>query len=327
MRITDVDRVPRVKITDVDSIPRRNTDVAAYRGELRMSTAFRGGIRMLPRTTEDYGCGQLMDMFNKHPGIPGLFVAALSCAALSTLSSFVSSLSAIVYEDIIKVNKPNIGDRTAAKLSRFLTFAFGAVALGTTFLISVLPGTVISLFQSLMGCLDGPTCAIFILAVGFKRATTKGILVGTFCGIALTFWINLGKLFGDLPPNPTLPAGPTHNCDLYFTSNQTTLEYSNFETTSSPVVNATTTVVVESELTVLEQIYNISYMLISLVGFTVTIIVGIIVSLLTTPPEKVDERCIFSFRKHIVEELFGKDATAPSDLTDEEMKFLRRPTP
>ena len=253
----------------------------------------------------------VMDIFQTIPGLPGLFVAALSCAALSTLSSFLSSLSAIVYEDIFKVKHPDFAAHAATNVARLLTFAFGAVAMGATFLISVLPGTILSLFQGLVGCLDGPTCAIFILAAASRRTTTKGILAGTVCGMVLAFWINVGKLFADLPPDPTLPSGPTDGCDAYIGRNSSLSE--RFLTTSSSSLisnspmgtNSTTPHYTEEpELSPLDQLYSISFMLISLTGFLTTIIVGTVVSLFTKPMVNVDERCIFSFRKHIVEELF-----------------------
>ena len=257
----------------------------------------------------------VMDIFKSLPGLPGLFVAALSCAALSTLSSFLSSMSAIVYEDIIRVRRPDVTAHGSTNIARGLTFVFGAVAMFATFLISVLPGTIISLFQGLVGCLDGPTCAIFVLAAASKRTTTKGILAGTVSGMALAFWINVGKLFASLPPDATLPPGPTHGCDSYIgrnisipggDSNFTAVVSTNAYTVNMYSNSSTIENVDSSDLSPFDELYRTSYMLISLIGFLTSITVGSVVSCFTTPPLKVDERCIFNFRKHIMEELFTK---------------------
>ena len=44
----------------------------------------------------------IMELFHDMPGLPGLFIAALAAASLSTISSGLSSLAAVTYEDIIK---------------------------------------------------------------------------------------------------------------------------------------------------------------------------------------------------------------------------------
>ena len=257
----------------------------------------------------------VMDIFRSLSGLTGLFVATLLCAALSTLSSFLNSMSAIVFEDIIKVRRPDVTAHKSTNIARVLTFVFGAVSMVATFLISVLPGTIVSLFLGIVGCLDGPMCAIFVLAAASKRTTTKGILVGTISGMALAFWINAGKMFSNLPPDATLPPGPTHGCDSYIGRNHsilggdaslTTVVTTNDYTLTMVSNNSSTHAAESNDLSPFDELYRTSYMLISLIGFLTSITVGSIVSCFTTPQLEVDERCIFSFRKHIIEELFTK---------------------
>ncbi|GFR80272.1 sodium-coupled monocarboxylate transporter 1 [Elysia marginata] len=54
----------------------------------------------------------VMDIFAKLPGMPGLFLASLFSASLSTLSSGLSSLAALTWADIFK---PLIGDISEIK--------------------------------------------------------------------------------------------------------------------------------------------------------------------------------------------------------------------
>lgn len=44
----------------------------------------------------------VMDMLSGYPGIPGLFIAGVFSAGLSTISATVNSLAAVILEDFIK---------------------------------------------------------------------------------------------------------------------------------------------------------------------------------------------------------------------------------
>ncbi|XP_052783067.1 sodium-coupled monocarboxylate transporter 2-like [Mya arenaria] len=245
----------------------------------------------------------VLELFGDLPGLPGLFIAALSSAAFSTLSSCLSSLSAIAYEDILKVRNPNVSSQVATNISRLVTVLFGVIALAVTFLISTLPGSIISLFSSFVACMDGPTCAIFMLSAFSRRVTTKGVLFGAMCGMSISLWLNLGKLFSDIPADIPLPAGPTDSCSI--TSNLTSLnsltpnEYSTVtymphEETSTAFVHAT------HSLSGLQELYRVSYMYYSFIGFTISFVVGFLASLCCEAPKRVDNRCLFAFRKHVL---------------------------
>jgi len=44
----------------------------------------------------------VMDMLSDYPGVPGLFIAGIFSAGLSTISATVNSLAAVILEDYIK---------------------------------------------------------------------------------------------------------------------------------------------------------------------------------------------------------------------------------
>lgn len=261
----------------------------------------------------------VLELFKHQPGLSGLFIAALSSAALSTLSSCLSSLSAVTYEDIIKSKFPGMHPYKATKLSKLVVLCYGFISMGLAFAISQIPGSVIAIFASFMGCMDGPVCAIFVLSAMFRRATTKGVLAGAICGMGLSFWINIGSQFSGLPTYPYMSPGPVNQCYVY--TEESFENVSNFSsyvienTTDSSLLrtniwlNASTTLAmpeVDSKThSPLEKMYSISYILFSFIGFITSVVVGSLVSLCTSPPEKLDEKSLFSFRKHFVEELFG----------------------
>ncbi|XP_053376482.1 sodium-coupled monocarboxylate transporter 1-like [Mercenaria mercenaria] len=257
----------------------------------------------------------VLEIFQNQPGLSGLFIASLSSAALSTLSSCMSSLSAITYEDIIKIKFPGMHPYKAIRIAKFLVLLYGLVAMGLAFAISQIPGSVSAIFASFMGCMDGPVCAIFVLSAMFRRATTKGVFLGAVCGMVASFWINMGSLFSGLPSYPYLLSGPTDQCYMYEGKQSKNISIlhmhamENVTNTRLSIVNVSTTMSAADDtssdsMSPLAKIYSTSYIMFSFIGFMTSLIIGFLASLLTTPPKQFDERCLFSFRKHFVEELF-----------------------
>ena len=69
----------------------------------------------------------VIELFHNIPGVTGLFIASLSSAALSTLSSCLSSLSAITYDDVIKVIYPDNENEKATRLSKIVVLFYGLI--------------------------------------------------------------------------------------------------------------------------------------------------------------------------------------------------------
>ena len=267
----------------------------------------------------------VLDLFKDMPGLAGLFTASLSSAALSTMSSCLSSLSAVTYEDIIKVKFPDMKAYRATQYSKIIVVMYGLIALGLAFGASVIPGSVVSIFVSFMGCFDGPLVATFLLSTMFRKATSKGVITGAICGSAVVFWINIGNRFSGLPPYPYLPPGPTDQCAAYLNpsylniSEPTVHPFSYNITQTMYTATKTSTIQYStnrdtSNLSLLEKsIYSLSYQVLSLVGMVTALIISIPVSLCTRPPKTLDERCLFSFRKHILDDVCCKKSDTNND--------------
>ncbi|XP_045173763.1 sodium-coupled monocarboxylate transporter 2-like [Mercenaria mercenaria] len=264
----------------------------------------------------------VLDLFQQLPGLAGLFTASLSSAALSTMSSCLSSLSAVTYEDIIKIKFPDMHPYKATKLSKLLVLMYGLIAMGLAFAVSLIPGSVVAIFDSFMGCLDGPIAAIYLLSMMYRKATTKGVITGAICGSAIAFWLNIGSHFSEVPTYPYLPSGPTDQCGIYgksgfsnvsahafyhFTDNLTSLTVN-----QQMIISTIATDENARNLSVLETIYSISFVLFSLISMVTSIVIGFLVSLCTSPPEKLDGRCLFSFKKHVIEELRVQKSSSAS---------------
>ncbi|XP_046554579.1 sodium-coupled monocarboxylate transporter 2-like [Haliotis rubra] len=81
----------------------------------------------------------VMDILGHIPGIPGVFVSCIFSGSLSTISSSLNALGAIIPCDIIKPYCcPNLSDRSMTILSKVIVFIFGGVAIGLAVLASQL---------------------------------------------------------------------------------------------------------------------------------------------------------------------------------------------
>lgn len=88
----------------------------------------------------------VMDIFDSTPGMPGVFLAALFSASLSTLSSGLNSLPTILWEDFIK---PHCGARfsevQATMFGKILVVVFGSLAIGFAYLAYLLGGPIVQM--------------------------------------------------------------------------------------------------------------------------------------------------------------------------------------
>ena len=60
----------------------------------------------------------VMDVGGKIPGLPGLFIAGIFSAALSTMSSNLNTLSGTIYEDFLRHRLPNATEKTASNIMK-----------------------------------------------------------------------------------------------------------------------------------------------------------------------------------------------------------------
>lgn len=95
----------------------------------------------------------------------GLFVAGIFSAALSSLSTCLNSMAAIVLEDFYKpfANQP-LSEKQTSYLMRSVVLVVGVISLALVFVVEHL-GTVLQLSMSLGGVTCGPTFGIFTMGL------------------------------------------------------------------------------------------------------------------------------------------------------------------
>lgn len=126
----------------------------------------------------------VMDVLGKFPGMPGLFVAGVFSAALSSLSTYLNSLSAVVLEDFVKPNiKKELSEMATAIIMRSVVVVFGLSSLGLVYVVEKL-GMVLQLSATLQSILYGPMLGIFTTGMLMpwinEKVKERGILTVEF---------------------------------------------------------------------------------------------------------------------------------------------------
>lgn len=197
-------------------------------------------------------------------GIPGLFIAGVFGAALSSLSVVLNSTSAVLYEDILKgVFKINPSERNASLFVKGSILILGALAMGCLFIVEKLGG-ILGVATSLSAIAAGTTFGVFFLGMLVPWANTKGALIGAICGAFMSGWVSIGS-------QAMVASGLLASQKLDVLVDQCPPELGNITATISPVID-------ESEVFAL---YRLSFHWINPIGVLTVVIVGTLVSFLT----------------------------------------------
>ncbi|XP_047112838.1 sodium-coupled monocarboxylate transporter 2-like [Schistocerca piceifrons] len=232
------------------------------------------------------------------PGLPGLFMAGVFSAALSSMSTGLNSMTGIIFEDLIRpcVKKP-ISEARASFIMKVMVALIGALCVALVFLVEKL-GTLLQAGRSLSSITAGPLLGVFSLGLLFPWANGKGALVGGITSMLLVGWISVGS--------QTAIAGGT----LYFETKPTSIAGCPEMPTVAPAS------LPRSEAFVL---YQLSYMWYTLVGCATALFVGIITSFITGATRVADvDRAFLSPAVHWL---------LPSQKEGAEMEMPKRKDP
>jgi SSS family solute:Na+ symporter len=128
-------------------------------------------------------------------GLKGLMFAAFFAALMSTVDSYLNSCVTIFTGDIYrpvheKVAGKPMSDRLGLILGRFLTAAI-LVLTGSSARLFASNETLYDVIQTLLSLFQGPTLAILLVGIFWRRATGWGGLAGLLIGFSLTFGLNI----------------------------------------------------------------------------------------------------------------------------------------
>jgi len=134
----------------------------------------------------------VMEVLSDKKGLPGIFLACIFSGSLSTISSGLNSLAAVIIEDIYKgLLGRSITDERQGFVSKIFSIVLGAVVMLLTYVVSYL-GSILNAALSLFGVLSGPIMGAFFLGFFFPQANKRGGFIGFIASLLLQLWIFLG---------------------------------------------------------------------------------------------------------------------------------------
>jgi sodium-coupled monocarboxylate transporter 8/12 len=117
-------------------------------------------------------------------GLPGLLIAAIYAASMSTISAGLNSLaSATIVDFKQRLSKaPEASQASQLSHARWITVGYGIVVMGLAFAVSLMPGNLVESVNTIIGLVGGPLLGLFFLGMFTQRATTRGALLGALVG-------------------------------------------------------------------------------------------------------------------------------------------------
>ena len=249
------------------------------------SGRIRAGDQLLPL--------YIVDRLSQVPGLAGLATAGIFSGSLSTVSSAINSLAAVTLEDYVRPCRPDLADSSINIILKLLALAFGGVCIALAFLADLLGTGVLQASLTIFGVVGGPLLGLFTMGVLLRRVQQAGAISGFLCGLALVSWIGFGG------PKPPL-SGRRHTGRLRqaLSARPGRLQYhyhhkaprtriwrrsGGLEVSLSNCSDTNFTAAAGGNLTVTQSeqyfyLYRISYAWTSAIGFSVTVLVGILAS-------------------------------------------------
>ncbi|XP_021354931.1 sodium-coupled monocarboxylate transporter 2-like [Mizuhopecten yessoensis] len=226
----------------------------------------------------------LPEIFKDTPCLPGLFLAALFSASLSTMSSVFSSMSAMFWEDIVKPHTKPMSDKQAIRIAQLSVLLFGVLAIMVAFGISSIKGPIPRILDITGACMSGATLGIMLLGWFIPTANALGALIGGVVSFLFVGWVSVGKLVSSgVRVNDKLEPASTENCPRFNISvlaNAT--EYGHIP--SGIMWNGTNMVTEATQASIatgpqgLDVLYSLSYKWLLPLGMCLVFIVGPIAS-------------------------------------------------
>ncbi|XP_047098036.1 sodium-coupled monocarboxylate transporter 1-like [Schistocerca piceifrons] len=219
------------------------------------------------------------------PGLPGVFVAGIFSAALSSMSTALNSIAAVVLEDFVKTffGPDCLTQRQTNILLKSTVVVFGVICTVLVFVVEKL-GTVLQLSISLGSMTTGPVLGVFSAGMFLPWVNTVGAILGGMVGLGYMAWVVLGTQAYMASGHLTIPGKPMsiEGCseELLRAVNVTVAAV---ETTAAPEL-----------VSEVPYIFRVSYLWYMVMGLVVTLVSALLISFVTgrRDPATLDPRLV-----------------------------------
>lgn len=283
------------------------------------------------------------ELFRGYHGMSGLFVAGIFSASLSTISSGINSMAAVLWEDVF-LEFQTFKSMTKSHANTFvkvMSLALGVVPIVLALLIQFVGGHIMTIGITLDSLLSGAFCTIITAAYFVRFINLKGLIFGSILGTIFSGWLIIGQIVYKPPGEDLLPTNYTEGCDPFNASARVLSEIEastadNYVTTmtTTTAMTITTTAPITAKgmnsTTADDSIdwdsfpyvlYRTSYMWISPFNFFFTFIATCLISIATgglklDPPDEY----LFSWEKFLDQfrDVNNRKLVYPSDMMEKE---------
>ncbi|KAB0795865.1 hypothetical protein PPYR_04532 [Photinus pyralis] len=211
------------------------------------------------------------DIGKSVPGLSGLFVAGLCTATLGALSNLLNSVSAICYLDFLIHVLPKGGKVANSSTAVKVITAIVGVISATLIFVAENLGSLFELLHCVHGITEGPLLGAFTLGLLIPRSNTKGALIGVLSSVGIMSYIVIQHQIyvwnGAIPhlPKPLR----TTECNATYLNE-----------------SLVTTITSTSEAPL--WLFRLSFQYYTGIGTVLTILIGVLISVLTTKESEVD---------------------------------------
>ncbi|XP_060576697.1 sodium-coupled monocarboxylate transporter 1-like [Ruditapes philippinarum] len=225
----------------------------------------------------------VLDTLGTVPGLSGVFIACVFSGGLSTISSGLNAMSAVLMEDFIKpFCCGSVVKKHGIFMSKALVVVIGVIQFGVAVLISRFSGLILQFSYSMYSITAGPIFGLFVAGMIFPWTNKYGAPIGFLASLAFMCWLGLGALIEK--PSGYKPL-PTYT----LACNWTTIDKYPPVTTLAPIVTGSSTI---TEEPILYDFYRMSYQWYTGLGMIICVFVSLLASFLTgyTKASTIDSR-------------------------------------
>lgn len=133
---------------------------------------------------------QILPYFVMHElptGMPGVLIAAIYAASMSTVSAGINSLTTATLVDFYqRLWRPDASSAHLLRLAKWLTLFYGVLIVLLSFVVERL-GSLIEASNKAVGLVGGPLLGLFLLGMFSRRANATGAILGWFAGVLVLF--------------------------------------------------------------------------------------------------------------------------------------------